>query len=300
MEKVVVTGAAGFLGMALVETLLKNDVFVYAIVRPNSKHNDRLLGLNSKNICIIELDMDSYDNLPSKIHKKCKYFYHVAWSGGRTMEEQVKNIDFTFKVVKAAKEIGCERIIATGSQAEYGIVPPYDIIDEERSVCPVTPYGFAKVASCYLSRQYSSELGIEWVWGRIFSLIGKYEPCGRMLPDLVNSLIEKKPFHLSSCKQNWDFLNVYDGAEALVCLAKHGRNGEIYNVASGDFKQLKCFIKDTLQITGAREDLVEFGNDPDPFISIQPSIKKIVKDTGWKPKVPFEKSVKQYYVNSEN
>ena len=119
--------------------------------------------------------------------------------------------------------MGCERFVATGSQAEYG--PQTDLITEETLPQPIDAYGSAKLATCVLSRQLALDIGIDWIWGRIFSVYGKYEPPGRMLPDLIEALLAGKDYTLSAATQYWDYLHSTDCAEALVALAEWGKVG---------------------------------------------------------------------------
>ena len=126
------------------------------------------------------------------------------------------------------------------------------------------------------------DLGIEWIWGRIFSLYGKYEPTGRMLPDLIASLQAGKDFYMQSDgQQNWDYLNVIDGVEALIALGEKGKNGEIYNIASGKHKPLKEFIEDIQKVINS-EAKVYYAEGKKALFSLQVDVSKIACDTGWK------------------
>jgi len=293
--KVAVTGAAGFTGSVLTEILRDNNIEVYAFVRNGSAHNIRL---NSQDpgIHCVEADLGNLEKVAVDRGIKCDRLFHLAWAGGSGLSEQKKNVEYTLDALKAAAVMNCKRFVATGSQAEYGVIPATEMQKEERVPAPFTPYGAAKVAACYLSRELSKELGIEWIWGRIFSLIGKNEPAGRMLPDLYNALKENRRFSLSSCRQNWDYLDVYDAADALVALADRGRAGEIYNIANGDYKPLIEYtemLKDLVNPNG----IITYGGDPNPFVSLQPMVDKIRHDTGWQAKRSFEESIKAYKNN---
>ena len=295
MIKVVVTGAAGFTGTILVKALRKNGYQVYAIVRPGSSHNSRLEG--DPGVVLIPAELSELEKVAYHIPETCDIFFHLAWTGGRDFDSQMRNVEYTLKAVDLAKKLGCHRFICTGSQAEYGVIPPDEITMENRMSMPITPYGSVKVAACYLSRQYASELGIEWIWGRIFSLIGQYEPRGRMLPDLYWSLKAGRDFHISSGSQNWDYLDVHDAAEAIIALAEHGKPGEIYNIAHGEYRNLKLFteeMREYMASEGFNDGRIIYGEDPDPFISLQPSVEKIRRDTGWQPQRSFLDSVKDY------
>ena len=120
-----------------------------------------------------------------------------------------------------------------------------------------------------------------------------YEPSGRMLPDLYHALREGKKFHISSCRQNWDYLDVYDAAEAIIALAIRGRAGEIYNIANGDYRPLKEYTEELKRIVGGT-GVIAYGDDPTPFVSLQPSVEKIRRDTGWKARRSFSDSIEDY------
>ena len=230
----------------------------------------------------------------SKLVSIAKYFgvsldALILGNGNRIVEElkstkeikpQYQNIEDTLGALEAAKEIGCKRFVCTGSQAEYG--PHQDLITEETCPHPIDAYGSAKLAACILTRQRAMDLGIEWIWGRIFSLYGKYEPTGRMLPELVASLQAGKDFYMQSDgQQNWDYLNVIDGAEALIALGEKGKNGEIYNIASGKHKPLKEFIEDIQKVINS-EAKVHYTEGKKALFSLQVDVSRIANDTGWK------------------
>lgn len=307
MEKcVVVTGAAGFAGANLTEHLLAKGYDVFAQVRPGSSHNVRLENNDAENLHIISLDIGELDRLPYEIFErfpeleddgeKFQCFYHLLWGGGRdAFEEQRINIDGTLHALGAAQKLRCARFIGTGSQAEYGATEKVQAEDEMPE--PFSSYGAAKTAAMYLSRNLAAQYQIEWIWARIFSLIGKYEPSGRMLPDLIKKAAKDEKMDLSSCRQNWDFLDAGDCAEGFISLGEKGVPGEIYNLTGGDIHPLKYYIDKandwSFQRTGHRAD-VHFGADPAPFVSLQPDAAKIRRDTGWVPEVTFEESLENY------
>ena len=169
-----------------------------------------------------------------------------------------------------------------------------DLITEKTKLKPFCAYGTVKVATSYLSKYLSLDSGIEWIWARIFSLYGENEPKGRMLPDLVYKLKNGESVMLSSCRQNWDYLNVYDGAKALIALAQHGRSGEIYNVAHGEYNNLKYFVNIVEEELNCCNKVI-YGEDANPFVSLQPDVSKIKRDTGWLPEIDFRKGIHQLF-----
>lgn len=290
MKTAIVTGAAGFAGCNLTEHLLDHGYTVYAVIRPGSVHNHRLQ--ESSSLKKIELDTSMLSELPGLIRETCDVFFHLSWQGSRNdMKSQLPNINNTLMAVDTAKELSCSLFLATGSQAEYGVQSK--IITEDLLPDPFSAYGAAKTAACFLSRQRAGQLGIGWIWGRIFSLYGKYEPSGRMLPDLIESLKRGETPRLSSCRQYWDYLDAEDAAEALIALSERGRAGEIYNIANGEWKHLKAFTERVREYF-APEIPIHYGDDPDPFVSLKASADKLKLDTGWYPVATFEDGLNNY------
>lgn len=297
MKTAIVTGAFGFAGANLVEQLVKNEYKVYAIGRGiASPHNDRLTDLPG--IDRIYLEMEDYDRLPEFIdaEERPDFFFHLAWGGMKPgAAQQQLFVEGALKALDAAREISKDiRFIGIGSQSEYGVTPHGKEITEDMPCNPITDYGIYKAKAHDLLQERAKELGIDFIWARLFSLIGKYEPDSRMLPSLVNSLCSGRPMNLSSCTQYWDYLDAVDAADALMALAEKGRSGEIYNIASTTPRILKEYVNETIEELKADPALVHFGEDPSPYISLRPSIEKLYMDTGWTPKTSFGDSLKHY------
>lgn len=288
--KAIVTGAAGFAGYSLTKELSDRGYEIYAVVRPHSTHNGRLNGLG--NVHQIEMDCKDYGMIPQLIPDECDVFYHLAWFGGRyDIDEQNKNIIVLDNAIKSASVLGCKRIVSTGSQAEYG--PQTELITEKTLPNPIDAYGAAKISAMHIGKQRAKELGIEFVWGRIFSLYGLYEPQERMLPSMLIKLLHGEKMQLSSCEQYWDYLDVRDAAKAIVSLGERGRDGETYNIAHGDSRPLREFVEIVNNATGRSGD-IEFGVKSNPFYSLNVDISKIKKDTGWAPHMDFKQGMKEY------
>ena len=171
MRKNIVTGATGFIGYALCQELLNNNEYVIAIVRPESKNKDKLKKLQTVNtkyrqyLEIIELPLNNLDILYKDIKIQADCFYHLAWNGssGKAREDfniQNTNIAYMGKAVETAKACGCERIVGSGSQAEYGICHGR-AYEEKTFLNPFLMYGAAKLAAYRMGRILAEQIGID-------------------------------------------------------------------------------------------------------------------------------------------
>ncbi|MBR4357444.1 MAG: NAD(P)-dependent oxidoreductase [Butyrivibrio sp.] len=304
----IVTGAFGFAGANLTEHLLDYGYKVYAIGRKGSSHNERFE--ESESLKKVLIDMEDYDKICGYIDEDdisgadAIALFHLSWGGQRDdFDTQRQNIDGSLRLLDFARDIKEKclksknmdvsiRVVGIGSQAEYGVKS--EPITEDLSLEPFSAYGSCKAAAYYLMESKARILGIDFIWGRIFSLIGKYEPEGRMLPDVVRKLAAGEKVSLSSCEQFWDYLDAGDAADAIIALFEKGVTGEVYNIANGDYDRLKNFVVRAAKCVGADESLISYGNRANPFVSLEVSGEKIKKDTGWEPKVSFEESIKYY------
>ena len=294
MKKVVVTGPTGEVGLALVEELLKNDIEVYAVVRPNSQRANRLG--NDKNLHIVENNLDELDKLKDKIHEKCDVFYHLAWDLSRdhnNVEKQYKNVGYTLDAVKAAKSIGCEAFIGAGSQAEYG--PISGVISPDTPTNPKLGYGMAKVAAGQMSRLLAYQLGIRHIWPRIISIYGPGDAESTMIISTIRALLEGNEPALTKGEQQWDFLYSKDCAVALRLLGERGKDGEIYCIGNGKTDSLKHYIE---QIRDAIDPALKLGFGMVPYrenqvMRLDVDISNLVNDTGFAPTYSFDEGIRE-------
>ena len=289
MKTAIVTGATGFIGYHLTKKLSALDIFVYAIIRPNSKNKHRLQNL--ANIKIIELDMVDIKKLSTIITGKFDCFFHIAWDGERNdFIKQYQNVDYTIQALESAKKLGCKRFICTGSQAEYGLSE--NLVTEETIPKPNTAYGAAKVAACYLSKYRAEQCAIEWTWTRIFSVYGEYDNPKALIPYVVDSFKDNKVVNLTACKQKWNYLYIEDAVNALVLLMEQGKAGEIYNIAGYETKVLKEFVEEVKNIIKSNS-IINYSTDNRMVVSLNPCIKKIMTDTSWKIKFKFSEGINE-------
>lgn len=296
MKKIIVTGAAGYIGYHLTKALSDQGYCVYAVVRPGSINNIRIQGLPG--VILIEADIKTLkvEDLPADIKCNIECIYHLAWMEANRYDyrEQMEGAFISIRILELAPKLGCKRFVGIGSQAEYGLT--MEIMNEdETKPNPFCGYGASKVAACYLTRRMASELGIEWVWGRIFSVYGQYEPVTRLIPSLIRSYRLEEEIRLSSCRQCWDFLYSEDAARAIIAIGERGINGNIYNIANGEYKPLKEFVICLKKLLGSKSSIF-FGDDPNPFVSLQPSVTKITRDTGWLPLISFEEGIRKMMI----
>lgn len=296
MKRIVVTGATSMIGTALIEECVKNRIEVYAVVRAGSAKTGRLPV--SEQVHLVECELEDLENLSKKIPVKCDTFYHIAWGNtganrNSSTELQSRNIFYTLSAVRAAHELGCTRFIGAGSQAEYG---PKDLerISPDSLAQPTTPYGASKLAANQLSQMLCRELGMEWIWPRIFSVYGIYEKETTMIASGLRKMLNGEKTAFTPATQRWDYLYSKDAGRAYYLIGEKGRDGSIYCVGSGQAKPLREYILKMAEITGATDPGIGAKEcPPGAVMNLCADIDSLKEDTGFAPEYTFEEGIKE-------
>lgn len=286
MKTAILTGGTGFLGYWLLKELVKNDIFVYVLVRKNSKRRERLEGISG--IQIIELNMDKIFDLPRYL-KNADVFYHLAWEGERNnFPGQMNNIIQAVNAMEVAHKLGVKQFIMTGSQAEYGICNQQ--VDESYPANPNTAYGACKVACYNILKTLSEQIAMSLTWVRIFSVYGEGDNPNTLISYLFKCFKDNISPEITSGTQLWDFLYAQDAVNALYLLAEKNKSG-IFNLAYGESRPLREFVVKARDLVNPKLEL-NFNSDiPFNGVQLNANIDKIKNEIDWKPTVDFKNGI---------
>ena len=293
MKKIIITGATSMLGLALTEVSLREGAEVYAIIRSNTKRRERIVSSEHVHVVYSELEnLGKIDELPND----CDVFYHFAWAGAAksTRDDPViheQNIKYTLDAVELANRAGCHRFVFAGSQAEYG--PVYGRIDENTKFAPTTAYGVAKYSAGILSRKFCERIGMEHVWGRVFSVYGPHDNTGTMLENAIRTWSRGETAYFSSGMQVWNYLYESDAGEIFYKLGHSDIPEGTYFIANQNSGLLKEYI-DILMKTygsGAKAEFAEPASERLPGLDVDAS--RTFEVLGYRPNVSFEEGIRK-------
>lgn len=308
--RILITGAASFLGRHLVEYFLSKEEEVLALVRENARGVDELLGYKANNkFKLIVLDMKDIERLDIDFD----VCIHLAWGGigkeGRMDENiQRENINAAIKLMKVCKDRGAKRFLFAGSQAEYGQTladieakygKDFDInaIPKQGEDAPTNPkseYGKAKLELKSKLKNLGDSLVIEYVHMRIFSVFGSGDHETSLISTCIKNFKENKDVHIGECIQSWNYIYIKDLCEAVYLLSKKDLQGEfVFNVAGATNKILMDYVKDIKRLLDSSGDIVvekkEAASEGLPFLN--PNIEHL-KRIGFVESYGFEKGIK--------
>ncbi len=255
-ERVLVTGAAGFVGRALPAPLAALGFEVHGVGRgdtppgsPARWHRANLLDEGDARALLRDL--------------RPAVLVHCAWyvAHGKfwTAPENAQWVEASEALAAAFAEAGGRRFLGIGSCAEYADAAPGDGAPwpETRPIAPATPYGQAKAElHARLARR-----GLPFAWARLFHLFGEGEHPDRLVPFVARALAAGREAACASGRPVRDFASTRFIGQALAALAASGVEGAV-NVASGEGRR----IADVVTLLGeaaARPGLVALGRLPD-------------------------------------
>jgi len=243
--KAVLTGAAGFIGSHLAESLVRDghevigiDCFTDYYPRETKEENLRVLRTEPR-FRLVEARLQDADLVP--LLDGAEHVYHLAAqagvraSWGRDFAHYTDhNVLATQRLLEAALEAGRPRIVYASSSSVYGQVSELPL-REDGPCRPVSPYGVTKLAGEHLAGLYHLNHGLPTVSLRFFTVYGP-----RQRPDMAFHRFlraardDGEVVVFGDGRQTRDFTYVDDAVAATRAAALSGRPGSVYNVGGGE------------------------------------------------------------------
>ncbi|MFI3177260.1 MAG: NAD(P)-dependent oxidoreductase [Eubacteriales bacterium] len=294
VERVVITGCTGAIGMAFLQKCIEENIEVLAICHRGSK---RIQNIPKHTLITVqECDLAELKNLQVASEDSYDVFYHLAWNGTfgdarNNMYLQNENVTHTLDAVQLAKRLGCHTFIGTGSQAEYGRVE--GILRPHTPTNPENGYGIAKLCAGHMSRILCEQLDMKHIWTRILSVYGPYDGAETMVSSTIRKLQSGQVPKCTLGEQLWDYLHSSDAANALYLMGIHGSNGATYVLGSGQARPLKEYIQIMCQVYNPKIKpalgAVPYGKNQ--VMHLEADITELVRDTGFCVEVKFEEGI---------
>ncbi len=243
MKTYVVTGGAGFIGSALVRSLLDEGGRVIVIDNFLTGRESNLNEVRGR-IELHRADIRCYDLIAPAIRGADVVFHLAAIpSVPRSIQDPVPshevNIDGTFQVLRASLEGKAGRVVYAASSSAYGdtaVLPK----TETMAPHPKSPYAAQKLLGEYYASVFHSCYGLETVALRFFNVYGPRQdpssPYSGVLSLFMKALIERQaPTILGDGEQSRDFTYVQDVAALCIQASRApGAPGKMYNAGNGN------------------------------------------------------------------
>lgn len=299
--RILVTGACGFVGRYLVPLLAEAGHEVFAAVR--SSHCFE--GIKATEV---ELELLDYQQLKTVvqelqpegvIHLAAQSQVAVAWE--EPADTFAVNTIGTINLLNAlAQQPIKARILSVGSGEEYGLTAKGgEPLSEEHPCLPQNPYAISKLAAGMMLIQLGKKHQMAVMHVRAFNHFGPGQAEGYVVSDFASQLARIEKYNLEpiikvgDLSASRDFTDVRDVVEAYLLLLNKATESGIYNVCSGEPRQIQTILEQLLSF--ARVKIEVFVDKNRLRVSEVPffvgSAEKIKAATGWKPSRVFTESL---------
>lgn len=296
MPSVIVTGAGGFVGRAVVLELLNSGYDVYAIIRPQKE-----LSITHSKLHILKCDVSDTRSLADLLPKIDYFaFIHLAWIGTsgplrRDAETQLKNIKICINTLTLCKELGCRRFLGIGSIMEN---EAYEVLQTNGTEPSLSYfYGCAKLSAFLMSRLVAVSLGVDFLWAQITNAYGVGEDSPRLINTTIKKIIDGSELKFTEGKQNYDFVYIDDVARAIRLILERGKNNNKYVIGSSSPRPLREYLE-IINKTIAKDMLFQFGAVSYTGVNLPLSMfdcRNTEEDTGFKAEINFEDGIRKVY-----
>lgn len=285
MNRILVTGASGFIGLPVVAELASRGEEVHALSTHRSP--PQVPGVRWHRVDLLSQHA-TFDELAHELTPEC--LVHLAWYTDHERlwhaPENVIWVERSLQLMRAFVRHGGRRLVMLGSCAEYDwSAADGPLVESCSRVAPATLYGVTKDALRRVAHAYAKREGIEFAWGRPFFLYGPREAPGRLVPSVIRSLLAERVVATSSGGQIRDFMHVEDVAGAVVALLDSPVVGEV-NIASGVGVTVGEMVGRLVQLIG-RPELIRRGALPDrpgePPLLVA-DVTRLQEEVGYRPR----------------
>ncbi|WP_245435749.1 GDP-mannose 4,6-dehydratase [Microvirga calopogonii] len=305
-KRVLVTGAAGFIGSHLVETLVQRDATVTAMVRYNSSSSIGNLGflpdpIRAK-LTVISGNIEDSDFVYRAIEGHdivlhlaaliaIPYSYVAPRSYLRT------NVEGTLNVLEAARRLGTGRVVHTSTSEVYGTALRTPI-DEEHPLQGQSPYSASKIGADKIAESYFRSFETPVVVLRPFNTFGPRQSGRAFIPTIISQALDRDAIHLGSLTPQRDMTFVSDTVDGFIRAATiAGIEGETINLGTGETYSIGDFASRILRLMGMEKPIVHDASRDRPNKS---EVMKLVSDNskaarllGWRPSTTLDDGLRQ-------
>jgi NAD dependent epimerase/dehydratase len=241
-KKVLVTGAAGFIGSHLTEALLRKGAKVTALTRYNSRNHwgnlEHLSKSTPRNLSVVSGDIRDPFYVQSIVKGQdvvlhlaaliaIPFSYHAPQSFVDT------NVQGTLNVLEACRHEKTGRLVVTSTSEVYGTAQ-YVPIDEKHPLQGQSPYSATKIGADHLAESYFRSFNLPVCILRPFNTYGPRQSARAVIPTVIASLLShQSPIKLGDLKPIRDFTYVDDTVNGFILAAESSLSGRAVNIGTG-------------------------------------------------------------------
>jgi len=302
-NKILITGATGFIGSQLAELYVEQGFEVVAFDRYNPNNHWGWLEESryKDDMKVILGDVRDYDSI-SKAMEGCDAVFHLAaligipYSYVSPLAYIRTNVEGTYNVLEAAKNFGVEQVLITSTSETYGTAQ-YVPIDESHPMVGQSPYSASKIAADQMAISYFRSFDLPVKIVRPFNTYGPRQSARAVIPTIITQCLKgNSEIKLGSLSPTRDMTFVYDTCAGFLEIYKSdGLFGEVTNIGMnkeisiGDLAMTIIHLLDLdISIT---EDTTRVRPENSEVEQLRCNNEKLLKNTDWHPDYNLEEGL---------
>ena len=266
-QKILITGAAGFIGKTLIKTLEAMETFdIHAV--------SRQVRLSRSNTKWIKGDLRDTQFCRTLGELQFDKVVHLAWEGlpHRTFENSCINSFVTIGLLNLFSDRKDTEITLIGSCLEFG--DDEGLVEDSK-----IPSGYDHFAQSKIQiHNFASLRGLNYKWVRPFYLYGYGQSSKSLIPALINSYQQGEEPQIRQPESAHDFINIEDFAMALTLIINSATDKRIFNVGTGVLTNVGQIANEIAKIFGKSPPFGDFQN-----IGLRANAES-VRLLGWNPR----------------
>lgn len=301
--KILVTGAAGFVGSHMVEKLVADGHDVRAMIHYNSANNWGWLEESQvkKFIEVVAGDIRDYDSVFAAV-KGVDTIFHLAaligipYSYVSPMAYIKTNIEGTYNILQSARTLETSNILITSTSETYGSAQ-YIPMDEFHPMVGQSPYSASKIGADNLAVSYFRSFSTPVKIVRPFNIYGPRQSARAIIPSIITQILDgKKEIKLGNTSPTRDFTFVKDTIAGFLAISKNEKfNGEYVNIGIGEeisvldlVNLISELIGEDIKITSDEQRIRPKDSEVDRLFA---NNMKLTQSTSWQPQFSLKQGL---------
>lgn len=294
MQKILVTGGAGFIGSNFVHYVMRErpdwHVTVYDLLTYAGNENN-LAGLDENRFRFIKGDICDEQTVDKAVASSDAVVHfaaetHVDNSLASPWPFVNTNVVGTYQILEAVRKYG-KRLHHISTDEVFGDLEPNDPkFNEQTPYNPSSPYSSTKAGSDMLVRAWVRSYGMEATISNCTNNYGPYQHVEKFIPRQITEILDgRKPKLYGSGENIRDWIHAEDHSSGVLLILEKGKRGETYMLGPENEKSNKEVVELILELMGKDKNDYEHVNDRpghDKRYAIDST--KIRKELGWQPK----------------
>jgi dTDP-glucose 4,6-dehydratase len=301
MEKVLVTGGAGFIGSNFTRYLLQAHPTYTVVVLDKLTYAGNLENLDdlegNPHYRFVKGDIADQALVESLV-REYQFDAIINFAAESHVDRSIlgtapfieTNFFGTSVLLEVTKSLSVKRFLQVSTDEVYGSAAPSVSFSEESPLNPSSPYAATKAAADLLALSYYRTFGTPVLISRCTNNYGPYQFPEKLIPLMISNALNDTPLPVyGDGLQIRDWLHVHDHCAALDILLHFGQEGEIYNISAEDGRKNLEVIHFILRRLDKPESLIQFVTDrPAHDRRYAITSAKLIQKFGWRPRIRFE------------